>query len=83
MEGIRQEIKQFDNFVDPRNLSRFDVNGANKIPLTLRVAVDRAREITEMKSADALVRVQRELATLGYTLDSFAEAMGQAIKDIG
>ena len=36
-----------------------------------------------MNSPKALVQVQRELEALGYTLDSFAEAMGQAIKDIG
>ena len=83
MEGIRQEVKQFDNFVNPRNIARFDVNGMNKIPKKLRIAVDRARRITDMDSPKALVQVQRELEALGYTLDSFAEAMGQAIKDIG
>ena len=83
MEGIRQEVKQFDNFVDPRNLERFDINGMSKIPLKLRTAVERARCITDMNSPKALVQVKRELAELGYTLESFAEAMGQAIKDIG
>ena len=83
MEGLRQEVKQFDNFVNPRNIARFDVNGMNKIPKKLRIAVDRARKITDMNSPKALVQIERELAALGYTLDSFAEAMGQAIKDIG
>lgn len=83
MEGIRQEVKQFDNFVHPRNLARFDVNGMSKVSPNLRKAVECARKITDMKLPEALVKVQRELAALGYTLDSFAEAMGQAIKDIG
>ena len=83
MEGLRQEVKQFDNFVNPRNIARFDVNGVNKIPKKLRIAVDKARKITDMDSSKALVKIKRELEALGYTLDSFAEAMGQAIKDIG
>ena len=83
MEGLRQEVKQFDNFVNPRNIARFDVNGVNKIPKKLRIAVDKARKITDMDSPKALVQIKRELEALGYTLDSFAEAMGQAIKDIG
>jgi hypothetical protein len=36
-----------------------------------------------MESADALLQIERELSLLGFTRDSFAEAMGQAIKDIG
>ena len=37
----------------------------------------------DMDSPKALVQVKRELEALGYTLESFAEAMGQAIRDIG
>ena len=83
MEGLRQEVKQFDNFVNPRNLARRDINGMSKIPEKLRIAVDKARKVTDMDSSKALVQVKRELEALGYTLESFAEAMGQAIRDIG
>ena len=83
MEGLRQEVKQFDNFVNPRNIARFQANGASHVSENLRAAVDCCRRITTMESADALVQIERELSLLGFTRDSFAEAMGQAIKDIG
>lgn len=83
MEGIRQEVKQFDNFVNPRNIARLQANGASRIPDNLRAAVECCRRINKMESADALLQIERELSLLGFTRDSFAEAMGQAIKDIG
>lgn len=83
MEGIRQEVKQFDNFVNPRNMARMQINGASHIPDKLRTAVECCRRINKMESADALLQIERELSLLGFTRDSFAEAMGQAIKDIG
>ena len=83
MEGLRQEVKQFDNFVNPRNMARLQANGASRIPENLRTAVECCRRVSTMESADALVQIERELSLLGYTRDSFAEAMGQAIKDIG
>lgn len=83
MEGLRQEVKQFDNFVNPRNIARFQANGASHVSENLRAAVECCRRITTMESADALVQIERELSLLGFTRDSFAEAMGQAIKDIG
>ena len=83
MEGLRQEVKQFDNFVNPRNIARLQANGASRIPDKLRTAVECCRRISKMESADALLQIERELSLLGFTRDSFAEAMGQAIKDIG
>jgi len=83
MEGLRQEMKQFDNFVNLRDIARREFNGASRIPANLREAVECCRKITKMESPDALLRVERELALLGFTRDSFADAMGQAIKDIG
>ena len=82
MEGLRQEVKQFKNFVNPRDIARMEFNGASRIPEKLRAAVICCSKI-DIESPAALVRIQRELSALGYTFNSFAEAMGQAIKDIG
>ena len=70
------------NFVFPRDIARMEFNGASRIPEKLRAAVICCSKI-DIESPAALVRIQRELSALGYIFNSFAEAMGQSIKDIG
>ena len=81
MEGCRQEFKVFDNFVNSRDMYRFDVNGGSMIPQKLRDAVKTVEPL--INGQKDMMEVEKALASHGYTLEGFAQAMGDAVKAIG
>ena len=81
LEGCRQEVKVFDNFVDSRDIARIDINGVSKISDNLRAAIEVMR--TAEKGTTTLGQIDTALAALGYTRDMVAEEMGDVVRAIG
>ncbi|MBR6202914.1 MAG: hypothetical protein IKQ62_07910 [Bacteroidaceae bacterium] len=81
LEGCRQQVKVFDNFVDSRDIARIDINGASRISDNLRAAIEVMR--TAEKGTTTLGQIDTALAALGYTRDMVAEEMGDVVRAIG
>lgn len=81
LEGCRQQVKVFDNFVDSRDIARIDINGVSKISDNLRAAIEVMR--TAEKGTTTLGQIDTALAALGYTRDMVAEEMGDVVRAIG
>lgn len=81
LEGCRQQVKVFDNFVDSRDIARIDINGVSKISDNLRAAIEVMR--TAEKGTTTLGQIDTALAALGYTRDTVAEEMGNVVRAIG
>lgn len=80
MEGARQEVKIYDQFTVPRDLARANVNGGSQIPDNLHKAIEQLRKL---ETGAKLEDVESALESLGYTLESVAEEMGEAMLRIG
>lgn len=83
MEGYRQLTKQFDNCVNPRDVARRSGAEPSKITDRLRVAVEMCRQQLKNDSSLSLTDLENSLSALGFAPDSFADALGDAIRQIG
>lgn len=83
MEGYRQLIKQFDNCINPRDVARRSSAEASQIPERLRVSIEMARRQFEIRSPFALTDIENSLESLGFTPEGFADALGEAVRQIG
>lgn len=83
MEGYRQLIKQFDNCVNPRDVARRSGAEASKIPERLRVSIEMSRRQFEKNSPFLLTDIENSLESLGFTPEGLADAVGDAVRQIG
>ena len=84
MEGLRQGMKQFKNYIDPRDIARVGVNGGSKISSKLRVAIKECEKLFEHGSKQcSLADVDNVLSHMGYTRDSLLEELGETLFNIG
>lgn len=83
MEGYRQLTKQFDNCVNPRDVARRSGAEPSKITDRLCVAVEMCRQQLKNDSSLSLTDLENSLSALGFAPDSFADALGDAIRQIG
>jgi hypothetical protein len=84
MEGLRQGMKQFKNYIDPRDIARVGVNGGSKISSKLRVAIKECEKLFEHGSRQcSLADVDNVLSHMGYTRDSLLEELGETLFNIG
>lgn len=81
LEGCRQQVKVFDNFIDSRDIARMDINGVSRISENLRAAIEVMR--TAEKGTTTLGQIDTALAALGYTRNSLAQEMGDVVRAIG
>ena len=83
MEGYRQLTKQFDNCANPRDVARRSGTEPSKITERLRVSVEMCRQQLGKDSPFSLTGLENSLGALGFTPESFADALGDAISQIG
>ena len=82
MEGLRQSVKQFDNYIRPRDVAR---NGADasRIQARLATAVETCRKLFKPGTKVDLADVEDALDRLGFTPDTFVEELGETLYSIG
>lgn len=82
MEGLRQGVKQFDNYIRPRDVAR---NGADasRIQARLATAVETCRKLFKPGTKVDLADVEDALDRLGFTPDTFVEELGETLYSIG
>ncbi|MBK1781025.1 hypothetical protein JHL22_07330 [Advenella sp. WQ 585] len=83
MEGYRQLTKQFDNGINPRDVARRGGAQASKIPERLRVSVEMCRRQLDIDSQVSLTDLESSLEALGFTPATFADALGNVVRQIG
>lgn len=83
MEGYRQLTKQFDNAINPRDVARRGGAQASKIPERLRVSVEMCRRQLDIDSQVSLTDLESSLEALGFTPATFADALGNVVRQIG
>lgn len=83
MEGYRQLVKQFDNFIRPRDVARRVGAEISKISEKTHVAVELCRKQLATNSTMSISDLENGLRSLGFTAESFADALGDAVIQIG
>lgn len=84
MEGLRQGMKQFKNYIDPRDIARAGENGGSKISMRLRTAICECEKLFEPGSRGCtLAELDDMLTRMGYTRDSLLEELGETLFNIG
>jgi|LSQX01.1.fsa_nt_gb hypothetical protein len=83
MEGYRQLTKQFDHCINPRDVARRGGAQASKIPERLRVSVEMCRRQLDIDSPVSLTDLESSLESLGFTPEGLADAVGDAVRQIG
>ena len=83
MEGYRQLVKQFDNFIRPRDVARRVGAEISKISEKTHVAVELCRKQLVTNSTMSISDLENGLRSLGFTAESFADALGDAVIQIG
>ena len=81
IEGCRQQVKVFD-LLDARDIARLGVNGASKIPDTLRGGIAIMRKLAVKGSTDVKT-AQSALGTLGLTFEEVTKEMYRTVLAIG
>lgn len=82
MEGLRQLVKQFNNYVKPYDIARYTTNGTSMIPQHMREAVDMASSMFKKGSTISIDQLQRAFRAIGYDFYQFADDMGACMKRI-
>ena len=84
MEGLRQGMKQFKNYINPRDIARAGENGGSKISMRLRTAICECEKLFDPGSKGCtLSELDAMLTRMGYTRDSLLEELGDTLFKIG
>ena len=83
IEGGRMATKQFDNIINLRDIARSTGDGASKISGKLRSAVEMIKFHFDNLESFCLSDLERGLGSLGYTLESLADELGDTLLRIG
>ena len=83
MEGYRQLVKQFDNFIRPRDVARRVGAEISKISEKTHVAVELCRKQLVTNSTMSISDLENGLRSLGFTAESFADALGDDVVQTG
>ena len=81
-EACRQCTKQFDNYVNPRNLTRQDYGRPSKIPERFFDYI-RIMKDMDVNKGGSVVKAKRELEKLGTSFENVFIELGELMKQIG
>ena len=77
-------MKQFKNYINPRDIARAGENGGSKISMRLRTAICECEKLFDPGSKGCtLSELDAMLTRMGYTRDSLLEELGDTLFKIG
>lgn len=83
IEGCRQLVKQYDNCVNPRDIARRIGTNPSKIAPELRTSIECCRRLLANENPISVTDLERSLQSLGFTKESLADALGDAVRAVG
>ncbi len=86
-EGCRQCVKQYENFLLPRNITRLHANGGlfgggNKIPEKFHTCMQILKGMDPNKGG-SVVKAKRELERLGTSFEKVFQQLGDLMREVG
>ena len=86
-EGCRQCVKQYENFLLPRNITRLHANGGlfgggNKIPEKFHTCMQILKGMDPNKGG-SVANAKKQLEALGTNFEKVFQQLGDLMKEIG
>ena len=81
-EACRQCTKQYENYLNPRNITRQDVGRGNMIPPEFHRYMSILKDV-DVNKGGTIVKAKRELERYGMTFEMVFQQLGDLMRKIG
>ena len=81
-EACRQCTKQYDNYLNPRNITRQDAGRGNMIPAEFHRYMSILKDV-DVNKGGTIVKAKRELERYGMTFEMVFQQLGDLMRKIG